>query len=168
MNTEPIVIEQAFKVPASRIWSAITRKEEMKLWYFDLPEFKAVPGFQFQFSGGPTPERQYLHLCEIMEVIPDRKLAYTWRYDGYPGVSEVVFELTGNGDEILLRLVHLGLETFPEDNADLSKQNFQIGWKSIVSGSLKEYLEPSDHWLIKIEKDRAGRLHPFTKTKLTN
>ena len=93
MDTQPIVVERIFNVPASRAWEAITRKDEMKKWYFDLAEFDAVQGFQFQFTGGPTPERQYLHLCEIVEVIPEKKLSYSWRYDGYPGNTMVIFEL---------------------------------------------------------------------------
>ena len=47
-------------------------KNEMKKWYFDLAEFKAEVGFKFQFSGGP-PEKQYLHLCEVTEIIPEKK-----------------------------------------------------------------------------------------------
>lgn len=83
MENQPIVIERIFKVPASKVWNAITRKDEMKKWYFDLPEFRPEPGFQFQFSGGPSPERQYLHLCEIIEAIPENKLSHSWQYDGY-------------------------------------------------------------------------------------
>ena len=141
MDTQPIVVERIFNVPASRAWEAITRKDEMKKWYFDLAEFDAVQGFQFQFTGGPTPERQYLHLCEIVEVIPEKKLSYSWRYDGYPGNTMVIFELNKQNDKTLLRLTHEGIETFPNDNPDLAIGNFTAGWNSIINISLKEYLE---------------------------
>ena len=141
MNTEPIVIEQPFQVPASRIWSALTLKQEMKLWYFDLVEFIPRPGFKFQFSGGPAPDRQYLHLCEVEEVVPNKKLSYSWRYEGYSGASEVTFELADFEDKTMLRLIHAGIETFPAENPDLSKINFQLGWESIIKVSLRRYLE---------------------------
>ncbi|HMG16656.1 MAG TPA: SRPBCC domain-containing protein, partial [Saprospiraceae bacterium] len=74
MDNLPIIVERIFNAPASKIWSALTDKNEMKKWYFDLKEFKAEVGFKFQFYGGPEDGIQYLHLCEITEVIPNKKL----------------------------------------------------------------------------------------------
>ncbi len=91
MDNQALVFERLFDAPASKVWKAITDKEEMKKWYFDLPAFKAEVGCNFQFSGGPSPEKQYLHLCEVTEVIPEKKLTYSWRYDGYAGNSFVTF-----------------------------------------------------------------------------
>jgi uncharacterized protein YndB with AHSA1/START domain len=141
MNDHPIFLEQIFDVPVSKVWKAITDKNEMKKWYFDLAEFKAEPGFKFQFSGGPSPEKQYLHLCEITEVIPEKKLTYSWRYEGYTGISYVTFELIKQENKTLLKFTHRGIETFPKENPDLAVGNFVEGWKQIVNISLKKYLE---------------------------
>jgi uncharacterized protein YndB with AHSA1/START domain len=142
MNNQPIVIERTFNASPSRVWKAITDRDEMAKWYFDLAEFKAETGFKFQFYGGPSPERQYLHLCEITEVIIERKLSYCWRYDGYQGNTLVTFEILKREDNsTLLRLTHTGIETFPEENPDFAKANFVEGWNEIVNTSLKEYLE---------------------------
>ena len=143
MSNQPIVIERTFDAPISKVWSAITDKNEMKNWYFDLAEFNAEPGFKFQFTGGPTPEKQYLHLCEITEVIPEKKLTYSWRYDGYAGNSFVTFELFEQGNKTLVKLTHKGLETFPEENPDFARGNFEEGWNEIINVSLKTFLEPS-------------------------
>lgn len=140
MKDEPFLIERTFSAPIEKVWKAITDKDEMKLWYFDLAEFKAEVGFKFQFIGGP-PERQYLHLCEVTEVVSGKKLTYSWRYDGYEGNSFVSFELFGEGDNTRLKLTHAGLETFPKENPDLAKHNFAEGWTSIIGESLKKYLE---------------------------
>ncbi len=86
MTDSTFVIERIYEAPVSKLWSAITDKDEMKVWYFDLPEFKAEPGFEFHFYGG-TEEKRYLHLCKVIEVIPLKKLSYNWRYDGYAGDS---------------------------------------------------------------------------------
>lgn len=73
MNNQPIIIERTFNAPTSTVWRAMTDKKEMKIWYFDLPEFKAETGFCFQFSGGKDADNQYLHYCEVIEVIVEKK-----------------------------------------------------------------------------------------------
>jgi uncharacterized protein YndB with AHSA1/START domain len=140
MKNDPIVIERIFNAPVERVWKAITDKKEMKHWYFDLSEFRPETGFEFSFKGG-TDEKVYVHLCKITEVIPFKKISYTWRYEGYEGNSHVIFELFEEGDKTRLRLTHEGLETFPETNADLAKENFIEGWNQIIGNSLQNYLE---------------------------
>lgn len=137
---QPFVIERTYHSSVEKIWKAITDKTEMKKWYFDLTEFVAEPGFEFSFTAG-TPENPYHHLCKIVEAIPLQKLSYTWRYDGYAGNSIVSFDLLPVGNETKLTLTHLGLETFPDSNPDLAKENFAKGWTHIIGSSLKEHLE---------------------------
>jgi uncharacterized protein YndB with AHSA1/START domain len=138
MENKPIIVERKYNAPISKVWKAITDKEEMKQWYFDLAEFKPEVGFKFQFMGG-TEDNQYLHLCEVTEVIPEKKLTYSWRYDGYEGNSFVTFELFEERGETRLKLTHRGLESFP-DNPDFAKTNFEMGWDQIINTSLKDYL----------------------------
>jgi uncharacterized protein YndB with AHSA1/START domain len=139
MNPTPIVVEYTYDAPADRVWQAITDADQMRQWYFDLPDFKAQVGFAFQFTGG-TETKQYLHLCEVTEVIPERKLSHTWRYDGYEGNSEVSWELFPEGDRTRVKLTHAGLERFPA-NPDFAADNFRMGWNDILGKSLKHFVE---------------------------
>jgi len=141
MKTEPFVIERTFNSPADRVWKALIDRDEMENWYFKLSEFKPEVGFEFRFSGGPDKEHQYLHICRITDIIPEKKLAYSWRYDGYTGKSLVTFELSAEGDKTRLKLTHSGLETFPPDVPDFARKNFEAGWTQIIGTSLKDYLE---------------------------
>jgi len=134
-------IERTFNAPVSMAWKAISDNNEMKKWYFDLAEFKTEVGFEFEFTGGPDEDRQYRHLCKITEVIPEKKLTYSWRYHGYEGNSFVTFELFEEGNKTRLKLTHKGLETFPQSNPDFAKENFAIGWTQIIGITLKEFLE---------------------------
>lgn len=143
MKEEPFVIERTFDVPPDVVWKAITDKDDMKQWYFDLPEFKAEVGFQFKFSAGPPKGKQYLHVCEVTEAVAGKKLTYSWRYDGYAGDSHVTFELFPDGDKTRLKLTHSGVNTFPSDNPDFAEENFVAGWTDIIGRSLKEFLESS-------------------------
>lgn len=133
-------IERIFNAPIQSVWSAITEKEQMKQWYFDLHEFKPEVGFEFSFTGG-TEEKSYLHLCKITEVIPGRKLTHSWQYDGYEGNSFVTFELFEEGAHTRLKLTHAGLESFPQSNPDFARKNFEAGWTDILGTYLKNYLE---------------------------
>lgn len=113
----------------------------MQNWYFNLAEFKPEVGFKFEFAGGPAPDRQYTHLCEVTEVIRNKKLTYSWKYKGHAGISYVTFELFEQGKSTLLKFSHSGLESFPAENADFATENFAKGWNHIIHISLKEYLE---------------------------
>ncbi len=140
MQNEPIVIERSFNAPVEKVWQALTDKDQMKLWYFDLEKFEPVVGFEFWFYGG-TEEKQYLHICKITEVIIGEKLAHSWRYEGYEGNSLVSFELFPEGDKTRVKLMHTGLETFPANNPDFVKENFVAGWTHIIGSSLKAFVE---------------------------
>ena len=142
MKNEPFVIERTYSAPSDKVWQAITDHRQMKQWYFDLPDFKAEPGFEFRFDGGPDG-RIYTHLCKVIEVIPGKKLTYSWRYEGYEGNSFVTFELFPEGDKTRLRLTHEGLETLAAQHADFAKKNFEMGWTDIIGSLLKKHLEGS-------------------------
>jgi len=141
MKNQKIALEQLLNAPISRVWKALTDKNEMKQWYFDLAEFNPEVGFKFHFTGGPSPERQYLHLCEITEVIPNEKLEYSWHYDGYEGNTLLTFILVEQGNKTLLKFSHAGIETFPANNPDLALSNFVTGWNQIIHTSIKEYID---------------------------
>ncbi len=140
---QPIIIEKTYKASAERIWKALTDKDQMKQWYFDLEEFKPQVGFKFQFIGqGKDGKTEYLHLCEIKEVIPGKKLTYSWRYDGLEGDSLVTFELFSQGKhKTQLKLTHSGLETFPANHADIRRENFIEGWTMITGTLLSDFVE---------------------------
>ena len=137
---EPIVMDRTFNAPVALVWRALTDRNEFKHWYFDIAEFKAEAGFEFQFTAGCSDKKQFTHLCKITEVVPGRKLAYTWRYAGHPGDSLVTFELTAEGDQTHLKLTHEGLETLPK-TPDFARTNFFDGWTMIIGTGLKEYVE---------------------------
>jgi uncharacterized protein YndB with AHSA1/START domain len=138
-KNEPLVIERVFNAPAAAVWKALTNKDDIKQWYFDIKEFKAEVGFEFQMYGEKSGVK-YLHLCKITEAIPEKKLAYTWRYDKYEGDSLVTFELFAEGNKTRLKLTHEGLETLPQ-TADFAKKNFMEGWTHIIGTSLRQFVE---------------------------
>ncbi|MCD6068071.1 MAG: hypothetical protein K0S33_2897 [Bacteroidetes bacterium] len=137
----PFVIERVFNAKPEMVWRAITERDLMKRWYFDLKEFRPEVGFRFHFSGQGHKGEQYMHNCEITEVIPNKKLKHSWAYDGYEGMSYVTFELFPEGEKTRLRLTHEGLDSFPKDNPDFAQTSFEAGWTEIIGKNLKAFVE---------------------------
>ncbi len=139
MKQEPFIIERTYNAPIKKVWQAIKDKDQMKEWYFDLAAFKAEVGFEFQFIGG-SPEKKYVHLCKVTEVVVNRKLTYSWSYEGYPGMSLVTFELSPDGEKTHLKLTHAGIDSFP-DEKDFARTSFAKGWTHIIGTNLENFLE---------------------------
>jgi uncharacterized protein YndB with AHSA1/START domain len=135
----PVIKEILLDAPVERVWKAITDKDDMKQWYFDIKAFSAEPGFEFQFTAG-SEEKLFVHLCKVTEVVQNKKLSYTWRYEGQKEETLVSFELFPEGNKTKLVLTHEGLEKLPQDK-DFARENFIAGWNQIIGTNIKEYLE---------------------------
>lgn len=141
METQPLIVERTLNAPASKIWEALTDNDKMKQWYFKLDNFEPRVGFEFSFPGQGSTGEKYTHLCRITAVEPEKKLSYTWRYEDFPGNSEVSFELFPDGDKTLVRITHTGLETMPQNGPDFSVSSFTKGWTHILGISLTKFVE---------------------------
>jgi uncharacterized protein YndB with AHSA1/START domain len=142
MGTQPLIVERSYNAQIEKVWKAITDKDQMKEWYFELEEFKAEKGFKFRFTGGDE-NVQYLHECEVLFVDPPHKLSYSWIYPEYSGgYSVVTWELFEEGEKkTRLKLTHEGIDSFPKDNPNFAVTSFTNGWNFILGDSLKDFVE---------------------------
>lgn len=140
VKDEPLVKEIIVNAPAAKVWKALTDKAQMKEWYFDMSDFKPEVGFEFSFVGKDEQCVEYVHLCKITEVIPNKKLVHSWEYKGYEGKSYVTWELFEEGANTTVKLTHTGISTFGDIPA-FGRKNFDAGWTSILGTSLKNYVE---------------------------
>jgi uncharacterized protein YndB with AHSA1/START domain len=133
----PFVFEQLYDAPTSKVWQALTDENRMRAWYFtQLMKFEPMVGFKFVFSNDGSPfQKEWL----VTKVEDGRVLAHGWRYTGYPGSSEVTFELFEEGDKTRLELTHTGLASFPTD-AHFARHRFEDGWKQILGNNLRNHL----------------------------
>ena len=142
MQQEAFIIETVYGTSVENVWSAITNSKEMKQWYFDIPGFKPEPGFEFQFKSVPDEERQYRHNCQVIESKLFKKLSFTWQYSQYEEVTLVTFELFARPDgKTHFRLMHEGLESYPDSDPDFSRESFSDGWTWLIETALNTYLE---------------------------
>jgi uncharacterized protein YndB with AHSA1/START domain len=138
-RTQPLTKEITLDAPVSRVWNALTDKEQLKQWCFDMNAFKPEPGFEFQFYGEKDGTK-FLHLCKVLEAEPQKKMKWLWSYQGVAGETYVTFELFPQEDQTTLRLTHDNLESLPQDE-NYAKQNFVEGWNMILGELLPKFLQ---------------------------
>lgn len=137
---EPLVITRTLKAPVPMVWKALSDINTLKKWMPFFPDFKPEVGFEARFMLGADPNRQYEHICHVTEAEEEKKLTYSWRYEGIPGDAYVTFELAPAGEQTELTLTYRITELFPLDNPDLNIKNAEIGWNHIAD-SLKQFVE---------------------------
>lgn len=139
--SHPIIIEQKVNAPAEKVWKALTDKNEMKIWYFDIPDFILETGRVFNFYE-PGNEHKYHHQAEILEVVPGQKLKHSWLYPDFSDQKTTVqWEIQEEGEKTLVRFTHQDIENFNNLGENFSEKAFKEGWTGIISQSLKPYLE---------------------------
>ncbi|HSC39695.1 MAG TPA: SRPBCC domain-containing protein, partial [Chitinophagaceae bacterium] len=139
MKSEPLVVERTYNAPSHLVWEALTDIAKIRQWTFDMDDFKPQVGFRFTFAGQDKGVN-FDHLCEVKEVIPGKKLSYSWKYKGFEGDSLVCFELFAEGSKTRVKLTHTGLETFPAIES-FKRSNFEGGWSEILGTFLKNFLD---------------------------
>jgi uncharacterized protein YndB with AHSA1/START domain len=136
---EPLVITRTLQAPVASVWEALTDMAILKKW-MPFPDFKAEVDYEARFMLGSSPEKQYEHICHVTEVEVEKKLTYSWRYEGIPGDAYVTYELTPNGEQTELTLTYRITEMFPLNNPDFDIKNATYGWNHFAD-SLKAVVE---------------------------
>jgi uncharacterized protein YndB with AHSA1/START domain len=98
-----------FPNPAKAVWEYLTKPELMELWLMKN-DFQLLVGHEFQFRSNPAPAIKFdgIVFCKVLEIIPFKKLSYSWKCG--PGKGEIlvdsIVEWTlnpkDNGTELLL------------------------------------------------------------------
>lgn len=137
-----IQVQEQYPCSAQRLWKAISVHEEMIQWYFEnIPHFEAVPGSRTAFEV-QSGERTFTHIWKVLAVDPKRLLSYSWEYDEYPGMAEVSFVLEElDENSCRLKLSFTGLESFPQDVPEFTKESCTAGWKYFLTEKLLSYIK---------------------------
>jgi uncharacterized protein YndB with AHSA1/START domain len=137
---EDFVIERTYNAPVSVVWHAITEPTAVREWFMPFEGFRPEVGCDFTFTAQDPDNVSWVHLCTVKEVVPQKKIAYTWRYEGQPGDTLVTMELMPEGDATHIKLTHSGLDTLPKIPA-FARENFAAGWTDLIGSLLKNYVE---------------------------
>jgi len=148
--------------PPERVFKAFTSKKDMREWMADDYEIDARKGGRFKMGG---EEDGYTATGEILEIVPNDLLVYTWQMNDYdpktgkkvpnwsdskPTKVTVRFEKAGKGTKVTL--THEG---FPE--RDEVFFGHLVGWDMLAGEVLKYYLEhPKDEFDRWWKQNEAG------------
>ena len=139
-SDHPITVRQTYPVSAQDVWNAITSVEAMRNWYFpNIESFRTEPGFETRFVV-QNDDRMFPHVWTIVNVNPLKNLRYEWRYEGYPGLAVVDFDLSETDDATELTVTFTVLEDFSDDIHEFKRERAEDGWRYLIKDSLKNYL----------------------------
>jgi len=140
MEPQPVTCEIIVDAPAAKVWDALTKKEQLQQWYFNIPDFELREGATFNFY--ESEAKQYHHQCTITAIEPLKKLQHTWMHPTHSkGSTLLTWELLPEGDKTRIRLTHSGIETLADGGPAFAKENYEQGWRQIVGESLRNFLE---------------------------
>jgi len=138
----PLIKEFHYNASIEKVWRALTDKESMKKWYFpQLQKFEPTIGFKFQFEDNNA---EYQKEWIVTNVAEGQMLAHSWAYKGYPGNSEVIFDLFSEENKTRLTVTQTGLDSFPDD-PHFARERFEWGWENLLGQNLKHLLENNNN-----------------------
>ncbi|MBC7829495.1 MAG: SRPBCC domain-containing protein [Chitinophagaceae bacterium] len=99
--------EKEFTHPPEKIWKLISDSELLAEWLMKN-DLKPIVGHRFNFYTKPAPGFDGIVYCEILEVIVNKKLVYSWKggpikkpttvswtLEKIPGGTKLIFEHAG-------------------------------------------------------------------------
>jgi len=112
-----VIVEREIAFPPEKIWRALTQPHLIQEWLMKN-DFKPVPDHRFKLSAewGSVD-------CRVLEIEPNRTLAYTW--DAYGLESTVTWTLTPMGSGTHLRMEQSGFRPDQEQ----AYQGAKFGWQ---------------------------------------
>ncbi|MAL61135.1 MAG: ATPase [Flavobacteriaceae bacterium] len=137
----PIIVKQELNATAIEVWEAITAIDKMRQWYFEnIPDFKPEVGFETSFLI-ENEGRKFTHEWKITEVEPLKKITYEWRFKEYPTILGVVtFLISEKENKTLLKVTNQGIETWPNNVPEFTRESCQGGWEYFINQNLKNYI----------------------------
>ncbi len=137
-DTQDIVVDEVLPHAPETIWKTLTTGELIARWLM-MPTtgFEPVTGKRFTFQTTPAGAWDGVIHCQVLEVMPNKRLAYAWKggHEGNVGYGArldtvVTWTLSRVESGTRLRLVHSGF-VLPKN--DTAFKNMAGGWKKVVS-----------------------------------
>ena len=133
---QDIVVDEVFPHAPETIWKALTTGELIGRWIMVPTGFQPVKGTHFTFQTTPGAAWDGVIHCQVLEVMPNERLAYAWKGGheanagyGAPLDTVVTWTLARVEGGTRLRLVHSGFITPLNDSAFKTMSG---GWTKVV------------------------------------
>ena len=135
--TREIVVDEVFPHSPETIWKALTDGALIRRWMPMEPTgFEAVEGNRFTFQTAPGGAWDGTIHCEVIEVVPAERFAFSWKGGhetnvgyGAPLDTVVTFTLSKAPEGTRVRLVHSGF-VLPKNETAFT--GMSKGWPKVV------------------------------------
>lgn len=120
-ETRAVIVEREFAHPPAKIWRALTQPHLVEAWLMKGDVAASVGhGFSFGAEWGSVD-------CAVLEVEPERTLAYSWAGMGLESV--VTWTLIPTAAGTRLRMEQVGFQ--PDQN--LAYHGAKAGWPKFLN-----------------------------------
>jgi len=135
-NTQDIVVDEVFPHAPETIWKTLTTGALIARWLMPPSGFEPVKGNRFTYQTKAAGAWDGTIHCEVLEVIPNQRFAYSWKggHDSNVGygarldtVVTWILSKVENGTRV--RLVHSG---FVAPRNESALKTMGDGWKKVV------------------------------------
>jgi uncharacterized protein YndB with AHSA1/START domain len=137
-----IKVNWFFEQPPEQVWECLTNPEMLNLWLMKN-DFKLLVGHRFNFHARPMPKMGFdgIVYCEVVEIVPLKRLVYTWKGGPRPGVINLdtilIWTLEPQNGGTAMLLEHKGFKGFGNYVASIFMGN---GWKKGITRRFKMVL----------------------------
>lgn len=136
LDTHDIVVDEVFPHAPEKIWKTLTTGDLIGRWLMPTTGFAPVEGTRFTFKTTPAGGWDGIIYCQVLEVIPNQRLVYSWKGGhesnvgyGAPLDTIVTWTLSKVDGGTRLHLVHSGF-VLPRNEG--AYKNMGDGWKKVV------------------------------------
>ena len=141
-NLPSVTLVRRIKASPARVYAAITQPEQMVQWWGPdagptlRAEADVRPGGRFSIVFRVLSGEEYNPTGVYREVVPEKKLVFTWEWAGRQDQESLVtFLLKPLAGGTELTLIHEGL---PDEDARRSHETGWSGWLDKLPGYLTE------------------------------
>jgi uncharacterized protein YndB with AHSA1/START domain len=128
--------EVILPVPPARVWTALTRADQLGAWFGTSAEIDLRPGGEVVFTWDGSTGPRGISRGVIEAVEPTRRLAFRWQANsGQEAMTRVEFTLESHVEGTRLLVVESGFASLPRE----THEGHVEGWQRELS-ELSEYL----------------------------
>ena len=123
-----VVVERRMQHSLDKVWRALTQSPLLEDWLM-ANDFQPRVGHRFTFHMTPMPGWNGVTDCEVLTVVPNKELSYTWNASGEEaanGLKTVVkWTLEQVDDAVLVRMEQSGFREQDQRNVTGAR----YGWE---------------------------------------
>jgi uncharacterized protein YndB with AHSA1/START domain len=123
------------------VWECLTTPELITKWLM-ANNFQPRVGHKFEFRAKPQPGWSGIVYCEVLELVPEMRLSYSWKSGPKPDNIDmstiVTWTLETKNNGTLLRMTHEG---FAGVKGYFVSMMMGKGWRTHISDALRKTVE---------------------------